>query len=825
MAFKKVQSQAVTLYASIAGSDTSMRVTPHPVDLDGNKLTMAALGATPQVTVDPKIFEYEEIIGFTGITDNGDDSATLTGLSRDLASSSLATPGTGKQHGAGANVVISWNPQDVARLAALENDNTYTGENVFELAPQSEEDPVDNNDLARKSWITALVLGTLTTINLIIPGTAGDTITAGQGIYLNTATNRWNLWDADTASTVNNVLLGIAQSNSTNGVAFADGVLLQGVDDHQSGLTGGVIQYASNTAGGLSTSPGTTEVTVGAAKSATELYFAPRFNQMLTEDQQDALAGTSGTPSGSNPYVTSEDVSAAGVSGKIVRLSGTSYPAGDGSALTNIVASPAMTGIASGENITAGQPVYIDPPSSTVYKAHGFKEINSVSTYSFPTTFVGRMAKLSDSQSLVLGHNTTTTLTVYVLTRSTGATVDSEVVTTAFDQNDSPSTAKFPSATVCRLTDTTFIVLYAKTTDNHLYFRTGSISGSTITMDTETAYPGTPDWCFGFESYPGTSDGKVVFAYYDGNTYPGNTSAAFVPKLSYLTVTTNSVTVTTSVSGGSIGSASYNSTPTWTAVTFTNGIAYALFCCVDGNNIRRIKYNWINTHDSSTGADIETLNLESQTGTGVPSVYSQYLPSFIGHNGKAYFGWATNNVTNLVNTKTVLEINQIGCKCIYQYTTVRLAGDDGEYALPMVGNECGVVVFDFPTTESGSTLLNAIYIQKDKVYEFPMTSSTTYLPTPGIAYSNLKDEVVFGNDGSFLRTWRLPTPVDGMAVASVTSPAAPTIYTQKMTTSGLTANAQYFLKDTYTTTGDMAFQGVIPVGQALSTTVMKIIPS
>ena len=84
-------------------------------------------------------------------------------------------------------------------------------------------------------------------------------------------------------------------------------------------MTVGATQYASNTAGELSETPGTYEVTVGIAKSATQLYFMPRYNQQLTEDQQDALAGTSGSPSSSNKYVTADDVTEAKTASKIAR--------------------------------------------------------------------------------------------------------------------------------------------------------------------------------------------------------------------------------------------------------------------------------------------------------------------------------------------------------------------------------------------------------------------------------------------------------------------------------------------------------------------------
>lgn len=127
-----VQTPSITLYSSISGTATSMRVTPYPVDLDGNKLTIASFGTNPTLTVDPKVKNTEEIISFTAITDNGDNTATLTGLSRDLASQyPYTTTGTGKNHSAGAIVVFSNNPQMYNRLAGKENDETISGNWTF----------------------------------------------------------------------------------------------------------------------------------------------------------------------------------------------------------------------------------------------------------------------------------------------------------------------------------------------------------------------------------------------------------------------------------------------------------------------------------------------------------------------------------------------------------------------------------------------------------------------------------------------------------------------------------------------------------------------
>jgi hypothetical protein len=62
------------------------------------------------------------------------------------------------------------------------------------------------------------------------------------------------------------------------------------LDSHQTGLTNNTKYYLSNTAGAISTSAGTKEVSLGISRSTTSLLFMPRFDQQLNEDQQDAVA-------------------------------------------------------------------------------------------------------------------------------------------------------------------------------------------------------------------------------------------------------------------------------------------------------------------------------------------------------------------------------------------------------------------------------------------------------------------------------------------------------------------------------------------------------
>lgn len=227
-----------------------------------------------------------------------------------------------KAHRRGASVKIT----DYPILAYLRN--VIAGESGYTLPAllrqaSSVGNPVNADDLARKGYVDSVVAGIATTVNVIVPGTAGETVAAGNLIYFDDTDNEWKKCDADTASTVENTLLGIAQGAGVDGGAISSGVLLRGLDSNQSGLAAGAIYYASNTAGGISSSPGTKEVTLGFSYSTTQLYFNPRFNQQITEDEQDALAGTSGTPSSSNKFVTNDDVASAATANKIARRNAT----------------------------------------------------------------------------------------------------------------------------------------------------------------------------------------------------------------------------------------------------------------------------------------------------------------------------------------------------------------------------------------------------------------------------------------------------------------------------------------------------------------------
>ncbi len=187
-------------------------------------------------------------------------------------------------------------PQLLAHYVDILADQTIAGIKTFSVAPKSSADGLLSTELIRKSQLDAAVLGSLTLSPVVEPGTGGATLSVDQGVYQDPADGKWKLWDADTAATVNNVRLGITRGAcASDGSAITGGVTVSGLHVASSAIfTANTKYFASNTAGGFSTSAGTTEVTVGFAISTTQFALAPRYDQQLTENQQDLIAAIEG---------------------------------------------------------------------------------------------------------------------------------------------------------------------------------------------------------------------------------------------------------------------------------------------------------------------------------------------------------------------------------------------------------------------------------------------------------------------------------------------------------------------------------------------------
>ena len=315
MATKYVQAQRAVLQASINDSATSCTLTNF-LDLSSNAITQTDIGTIGYGTFAPNT-DKEEAVSFT-IDSNTAGVAVLTITRGLLGKAPYGTGGTAFAHDAGTEFVISNNPDLLNKLTAKDNDEIVTGSWEFP-APTADQSP------ATKLYVDEVVTGgTVSQNRVVVAGTAGATLVAGDLVYFDDTDNEWKKTAGATAATLDRVVLGIAQGAGVDTGAIAGGVLLFGLDSTQTGMTVGVKLYAGDTAGSIVETPGTVEKCIGFSRSATELYFNPFFNSLPTADEKDAMTGTSGTPSTTNKYVTANDVATDSTADKIVRLSGVS---------------------------------------------------------------------------------------------------------------------------------------------------------------------------------------------------------------------------------------------------------------------------------------------------------------------------------------------------------------------------------------------------------------------------------------------------------------------------------------------------------------------
>lgn len=342
--FTPVQAQRFKLAGSGVTATATSIVLQSFKTPDGDTIALSDLGAQAFATMEPGTTR-EEVVTITGVTQNGDGTATLTATRGiDFVSPYAASAVRGKAHSGGTIFVLSNPAVFYDQWLGKNNDetivetHTYTNPK-FPRIDVDTSDPTDDEQFASKGYVDRTAGALPVSKNReVIAGTAGEVLSAGNIVYFDVTDMEWKLADASAAGTSENVLLGIAQGSGVNGGAISGGVLTSGLDANQSGMTAGTKQFLSDVAGALSESAGTREVSIGFSNSGstTDLLFFPRYDQQLTEDQQDALAGSAGTPSAANAYVTEDDVSDAAASGLIVRATGTALPALDGSNLTNL---------------------------------------------------------------------------------------------------------------------------------------------------------------------------------------------------------------------------------------------------------------------------------------------------------------------------------------------------------------------------------------------------------------------------------------------------------------------------------------------------------
>lgn len=143
------------LQSSIGSTDTTIKLSSFKEPVSNLPYTMSYLNTSVAYgTLDPQQPTRSEFVSFTGITQNADGTATLTGVTRGLARSYPYTASsTLRQTHSGQSIfILSDSPQHFAEYAIKRNDETITGD---WLVPN----PVNPTSVANRQYVDGQVFG------------------------------------------------------------------------------------------------------------------------------------------------------------------------------------------------------------------------------------------------------------------------------------------------------------------------------------------------------------------------------------------------------------------------------------------------------------------------------------------------------------------------------------------------------------------------------------------------------------------------------------------------------------------------------------------
>lgn len=312
-----VASFTTSLQSSISSSATTMTLTSFETD-DGTDLTE---GTIYGFTIDEGTANEEYVVG-TATTSN-----QIINMSRGVSVITGNTEVTAlkKAHRRGASVKITDAPVLLVLARIINGDESLP--NL--LTYTSTSTPTQATDLVHKQYVLDVVNGGAVTFDqTVIEATAGATVASGNLVYMDEADGEWKLVDTDVSGSVTDVSMGIAQGAGTDGNGISGGVLIQGIDKTTT-YTAGQLYYATSTPGTLDTSAGSPQVLVGVGDAEGNLIFIHRNGRTsVSTDELAALAGTSGTPSASNKFVTDDDTTGTGAVVRESAVATTTYATG-----------------------------------------------------------------------------------------------------------------------------------------------------------------------------------------------------------------------------------------------------------------------------------------------------------------------------------------------------------------------------------------------------------------------------------------------------------------------------------------------------------------
>lgn len=188
--------QGTTFYlagSGITSSQTTIQLTSFQTP-DGRAMTMSYFGSIGYGALEPGTSKLEDIT-FTGITQNGNGTATLTGVSRgqDFVTPFAATQSLAKAHSGGATFVLTNTAAFYGQQFAFVNNNqTFSGNNTFSGQTTFTNFPITPNNAT--SSINVAGISQLATTAQTAAGTATSTNGTNAPLVIanSTATSTYN---------------------------------------------------------------------------------------------------------------------------------------------------------------------------------------------------------------------------------------------------------------------------------------------------------------------------------------------------------------------------------------------------------------------------------------------------------------------------------------------------------------------------------------------------------------------------------------------------------------------------------------------------------
>src|SRR5574343_354251 len=131
-----LQLQPFYLNQPLGASNTTIQVRASK-DSRGTAITAMPSGVTEiVVTIEPQSTTNQEIISFTGITDNGNGMFTLTGVTRNLSpTDATVTLSATVPHANNATCIVSDSPQALKKVLVTDEVATITAVHTFAVSP------------------------------------------------------------------------------------------------------------------------------------------------------------------------------------------------------------------------------------------------------------------------------------------------------------------------------------------------------------------------------------------------------------------------------------------------------------------------------------------------------------------------------------------------------------------------------------------------------------------------------------------------------------------------------------------------------------------